>query len=283
MSNPVASNEIHVVIRPIKPPGFEPEQIPAQLFKKIYDSFLAAFLAADREIHMKSVASTFFVSYLSMGSCQFGIVEKQKAFGRDGGSAIDLFTQCARQIHRSDYPMLTRYPRLARAFRRIAKALDPSIIVVVQHCGAELSMDDFFCRQLDRVGSTRETIAAGDCWFAGAAMTAFEGRLSQIDYRGVVWSGRLLLNGGEAEIECVFDKSKGEDAFNAFGNKAVSVAGRAIFTGDSPLPERIEVMRIEARAESGLGAADRAAPPQLTQTGADRATAPVPASRVRLR
>ena len=43
----------------------------------------------------------------------------------------------------------------------------------------------------------------------------------------------------------MFDKSKGEDALNPFGNKSVSVTGRAIYTGDSQLPERIEVLKIE--------------------------------------
>ena len=37
----------------------------------------------------------------------------------------------------------------------------------------------------------------------------------------------------------------GEDALNPLGNKTVCVAGRAIYTGDSQLPERIEVTTIE--------------------------------------
>ena len=35
---------------------------------------------------------------------------------------------------------------------------------------------------------------------------------------------------------------------NPFGNKNVCVTGRAIYTGDSQLPERIEVLTIEERA-----------------------------------
>jgi hypothetical protein len=35
---------------------------------------------------------------------------------------------------------------------------------------------------------------------------------------------------------------------NPFGNKNVCVTGRAIYTGDSQLPERIEVLSIEERA-----------------------------------
>ena len=79
-------------------------------------------------------------------------------------------------------------------------------------------------------------------------MMSFEGRLDEIDYRGAVWTGDLMLPAGTTHIECVFDKAQGEDALNPFGNKNVCITGRAIYTGDSQLPERIEVIRIEERA-----------------------------------
>jgi hypothetical protein len=245
MSGPVGSNEIRVVIRPIETPGFEPERIPALAFKKIFDAFLAALIAADREVHPKSASSEFFLSHLAMGSYEFGIMEKQRSLDRSGASAIELFRRCSGRVYRSDYQILLRYPRLMRAFHRIVKALDPSYVVLVQHDGAQLPMDGFFCRQVDRVGDTPNLGARADSWFAGTALTTFEGRLEEIDYRDLVWTGRLALTGGDAQIECVFDKSKGEDTFNPFGNKMVCVTGRAIYTGDSQLPERVEVLIIE--------------------------------------
>ena len=87
-----------------------------------------------------------------------------------------------------------------------------------------------------------------DNWFLGSAIMSFEGRLDEIDYRGAVWTGDLMLPAGTTHVECVFDKSQGEDALNPFGNKNVCVTGRAIYTGDSQLPERIEVLAIEERA-----------------------------------
>ena len=46
----------------------------------------------------------------------------------------------------------------------------------------------------------------------------------------------------------MFDRSRGEDVLNPFGNKTVCVTGRAIYTGDSQLPERLEVVTIEDKA-----------------------------------
>jgi hypothetical protein len=245
MSGPVGSSEIRVVIRPIDAPGFEPDRILARAFKKIFDAFLAALIAADRELHPKSGSSEFFISHLAIETYEFGIIEKQRSPGRGDPSAIDLFRRCAGRVYRSDYTILSRYPRLMRAFHRIVKALDPAYMVLVQHEGAELPMDGFFCRQVDRVGDVSKAPSPADPWFAGTAIAAFEGRLEAIDYRGLMWRGQLTLAGGAAQLECVFDKSKGEDALNPFGNKTVSVSGRAIYTGDSQLPERLEVLAIE--------------------------------------
>jgi hypothetical protein len=247
MSSAIGSSEMRVVIRPLVAPGFEPELIPAQLFKRIFDAFLAALVAADGELRAKPVSSQFFVSHLAFGSCEFGIIEKQKSTGASGGSAVEFFRRCAGRIYRSDYQALLRRPRLMRAFDRIVKAIDPAYVVLVQYNDMELPLDAFFCRQVDRVGRLGESASQTDVWFGGTAIAAFEGRLEEIDYRGPVWKGRLTLSGGETGIECVFDRSRGEDALNPYGNKSVCVTGRAIYTGDSQLPERLEVLTIEER------------------------------------
>ena len=112
-------------------------------------------------------------------------------------------------------------------------------------------MDDFFCSQLGRVGRPGSPALPVDTWFAGAVLTSFQGRLEAIDYRGPVWKGRPALAGSNVQVECVFEKSSGEDAINQFGNKWVCISGRAIYTGDSQLPERVEVLRIDQAPQAG--------------------------------
>ena len=245
MSSPVGPSEIRVLIRPLEAAGFKPGLIPAQLFKKIFDAFLAALIAADQELHAKSASSQFFLSCLSTDPCEFGIVEKQRASGAGGASAVEFFRRCAGSVYRSDYQTLLRYPRLMRAFDRIVKAMDPGFVVLVQYNDTELPLDAFFCRQVDRVGRLNDTPPRTDVWFSGTAIASFEGRLEAIDYRGPAPKGRLALTGSETRLECVFDKSNREDLLNPFGNKTVCVTCRAIYTGDSELPERLEVITIE--------------------------------------
>ena len=245
MSGPVGPSEMRVVIRPIETPGFEPERISALAFKKMFDAFLAALIAADRELHPKSGSSEFYLSHLATGSYEFGIMEKQRSPGRGGGSAIELFRRCSGRVYRSDYQILLRYPRLMRAFHRIVKALDPAYRVLVRHEDTELPMDEFFCRQVDRVGQASDARSRADAWFAGTAITSFEGRLEMIDYRGLTVDRPVDARRQRRSARVRVRQVQGEDALNPFGNKTVSITGRAIYTGDSQLPERVEVLTLE--------------------------------------
>jgi hypothetical protein len=248
MSSAIRSNEIRVVIRPVEARDYDLGPIPAELFKKTYDAFLTALQVTDRELQPKARSSEFFISQLALNPYEFGILEKRRSYGQSSPSAIEYFRRCAEGIYRSDYQTVVRHPRLTRAFIRIVKALDPDFHVLAQFVDTELPVDDFFGRQVDRVGAKEDPGLQTDNWFLGSAMMSFEGRLDEIDYRGAVWTGDLMLPAGTTHIECVFDKSQGEDALNPFGNKNVCVTGRAIYTGDSQLPERIEVLSIEERA-----------------------------------
>ena len=251
MNASVRENEIRIVIQPLSAPGFPPGELSAPVFKKIFDSFLAALVAADHEIHPRQTSSEFFLSHLSMAPSEFGFLEKQRGYRPGRISAIEFMKRCSIRVNRSDYKLLLRYQRLLRAFHRVVKALDPAYLVVVHYHDTELPMDDFFCSQLGRVGEPGSTAAPVGAWFAGVVLTSLQGRLEAIDYGGPVWRGRLALSGSNVQVECVFEKASGEDAFNQFGNKSVCISGRAIFTGDSQLPERVEVLKIEQTPQEG--------------------------------
>jgi hypothetical protein len=238
--NSIGRTEIRVVMYP---PAAGP--VPAFVFKKLFDAVLAALIAADREIHHKLASSEFVISHLALGACEFGILERVRASAPAPASAVELFRRCAGRVYRSDYQILLQYQRLMRAFQRVAAAIDPGYVVLVRYHDMELPLDEFFRRQVDRVGLANETRPLTDMWFAGIVISAFDGRLEAIDYRGASWRGRLTLAGGDTQIDCVFDRSMGEDALNPFGNKDVSITGRAIYTGDSQLPERLEVLHME--------------------------------------
>src|SRR5208282_2156668 len=175
MSSPIRSNEIRVVIRPVEARDYDLGPIPAELFKKTFDAFLTALQVTDRELQAKTRSSEFLISKLALNPYEFGILEKRRSHGQSP-SAIEYFRRCAEGIYRSDYQTVVRHPRLTRAFIRIVKALDPSFHVLAQFNDTELPIDDFFRRQVDRVGAKDDPASQSDNWFLGSAMMSFEGR-----------------------------------------------------------------------------------------------------------
>ena len=153
MSSPIGANEIRVVIRPVEARDYDLGPIPAELFKRTFDAFLTALQVTDRELQPKARSSEFLISQLALNPYEFGILEKRKALGQNTPSAIEFFRRCAEGIYRSDYQTVVRHPRVTRAFIRIVKALNPSFHVLAQFNDSELPVDDFFRRQVDRVGA----------------------------------------------------------------------------------------------------------------------------------
>ena len=160
MVGPIRPNEIRVVIRPVEARDYDLGPIPAELFKKTFDAFLTALQVTDRELQPKARSSEFLISQLALNPYEFGILEKRRSFGQNSPTAIEYFRRCAEGIYRSDYQTVVRHPRLTRAFIRIAKALDPSFHVLAQFSDTELPVDDFFARQVDRVGVKDDPRAA---------------------------------------------------------------------------------------------------------------------------
>ena len=158
MSSPIGPNEIRVVIRPVEARDYDLGPIPAELFKKTFDAFLTALQVTDRELQPKARSSEFFISQLALNPYEFGILEKRKAFGQTAPSAIEFFRRCAEGVYRSDYQTVVRHPRVTRAFIRIVKALNPSFHVLAQFNDTELPVDDFFRRQVDRVGAKDDAV-----------------------------------------------------------------------------------------------------------------------------
>jgi hypothetical protein len=238
-------DEMRVVIRSsTDEPAFRSRPIPARIFKDSVTTILAALKAADAEMHSRKHRSEFFVSHLEMGSNVFGVFEQRRSGSDSLSPSIDLFKKSAFSVYRSEYVRVQEAKRIAESIIRLGRVLDPEYPQEAIFPSDALPLDSFFRRQTDRLKQALSHAQAPARFFAGNVISSFDGRLGSIDYRGAVWKGCLVLPGAGAQIECVFNRDKGENAFNPYGNKRVSVTGRAIYTGDSYLPERIEVTSI---------------------------------------
>lgn len=238
-------DEMRVVIRPYDALAGDTRPIPAAVFKRTFTSILDALKAADAEIHSRKRRSEFFISHLAMGSNEFGVFEQKRAADASPSPSIDLLKSGLSAVYHSDYSKISGMNRLIKSIIKVGDAINPKYPSSTFFQQEAIPLDSFFSRQTARLKFEGRSAGVACQNFVGNAIVSFDGRLGSIDYRGATWTGHLMLPGSGAQVECVFDRRRGEDAYNPFGNKRVSVTGRAIYTGDSALPERIEVRSIE--------------------------------------
>ena len=151
----------------------------------------------------------------------------------------------ADDVYQGNFQRVLGAPGIVKGIIGLGKSIDPNFPQEAKSAASDtLLFDEFFRKQTFRLEKALSSGYTADRYFSGVVISTFDGRLGSIDYRDAVWKGYLILPGDGAQIECVFDRKKGENEFNRFGNKRVSITGRAIYTGDSLLPERIEVTSI---------------------------------------
>lgn len=245
MDNSIRKDEARIVIRPAKEPENSARPIPAEVFQRAFNTFFEALKTANSEINSEKSKSEFFIAHLKIGSNEVGIFEQRRSGTQSLSPAIDYFEQMLGSVYRSDFSSAVESPKMAQRIINFGKAIKPEYPGVVAFPRQSIPLDEFFVEQTKRLAQAIGAPPIERKYFAGSTIGAFDGTIGNIDYRGAVWRGHLVLPGGGAQIECVFDRRRGEDEFNPHGNKRVSITGRAIYTGDGPLPERIEVIEIE--------------------------------------
>ena len=86
----------------------------------------------------------------------------------------------------------------------------------------------------------------------GGQLASFDGELKEIDNRGRILRGKLILSAGAVEIDCVMNKERVPEAREAF-DKRVIIEGTAHYDRDQQLPTRIDVSTIRSMGDrSGL-------------------------------
>ena len=112
-----------------------------------------------------------------------------------------------------------------------------------------IRIDDYFQKQAeDAMREPREMPIGQFHSYRGAALGTFDGVLKEIDSRGTMLRGKLVLFPSSTEIDCVMNKNRVPDARESF-DKRVVIKGTARYDGRSGLPARVDVEEIRAVKE----------------------------------
>jgi hypothetical protein len=108
--------------------------------------------------------------------------------------------------------------------------------------GAPIRIDGFFAAQAQRALEPI-TQDALETPFNGASLSSFDGVVKELSHLGRIVEGILTLTAGGKRISCTFDSADFPNLRDSFDRRA-RVEGMAYYTGESALPERLEVKRI---------------------------------------
>jgi hypothetical protein len=114
-----------------------------------------------------------------------------------------------------------------------------------------IRIDDYFAKQVEKAvfrldGVTPEK----QRFFEGVAFETLDGMVKEIDARGTLVRGKLILTVGGKELDCVFNTSDIQVLRDSFDKRA-RVEGVAHYDGQSLLPVRIDVRGVSIIQSSG--------------------------------
>ena len=81
-------------------------------------------------------------------------------------------------------------------------------------------------------------------FFRGTTLSTFDGIVMEMDARGSLMRGKLILTTGGKEIDCVFRKEDVDQLRESFSKRA-RVTAVAHFSGTDKLPDRLDVRAVK--------------------------------------
>lgn len=222
--------------------------VRASVFVEKLRLLLSGLAAADKFANGKA-GFIFMIGGLSDGSACATIRQKQRTPNRPLHSSIATYESAASAIYNGDRSA----ERLPAVLVRNVQRLGMGVAKNFSH--AELAfpddnvirIDDFLLRQSEVIyGALSDAPDRGtDNYYRGLATGTFDGVLKEIDARGTMLRGKLILTAGGIEIDCVMNKDRVPDARENFDNRVI-VEGTAHYDGANQLPTRLDVRTIRA-------------------------------------
>jgi hypothetical protein len=228
--------------------------VRAEVFALKLRTLISGLREADRFVNGKP-SFIYMIAGLSTANSAAATIRQKQRSRRSGHSAITVYENVARAIYNGDQSVI-RYPeRLISQIKKLGDGALRSfshgeIAFADDHV---IRVDDFLLRQSEAAQealAVPQTQLGREHYYRGIAIGSFDGELKEIDSRGTVLRGKLILSAGGAEIDCVMNKDRVPEARQAFDNRVI-VGGAAHYDGEQQLPTRIDVATIRIMGGRG--------------------------------
>lgn len=237
----------------------------ARVFLEEFKRLLDALGRADKVLN-KTIAHDYVIVELKASSAIAKVRETRRIgkrsrkaaraelLGQRRASPVSYFKQALTSIYNGDLDTQKLPPQLVKDVAQMAKDSGETFAHGSVSFDEEnvIRIDDYLSKQAQRA-IERLTPAAIERskYHIGLGYTSFDGILKEIDTRGVLFRGKLILTAGGKEIDCVFREEDIPQVKQQFHIRA-RIEGMAHYGGESPLPERLDIKLITPIAEGDL-------------------------------
>jgi hypothetical protein len=219
--------------------------VRADVFLQKCRALLTSLRACDRAEN-PTPAFRYMIADLRMSSAHARLEERPYRSVMSKRSGAQLYHQIMVAVYEGD-KNIERYP--------------PTVVKLTEqlsrHAGetfshAELAFDSTSPIRIDNFFEVQARRAlrrlAGDDdrpeeFYSGIAFSSFDGVLRELDSRGSVVRGKVILTAGGREIDCIFSRDDIPEVRECFERRSI-IEAVAHYDGSTPLPVRLDVRDI---------------------------------------
>jgi len=219
--------------------------VRAEVFATKFRALLSALRLADKLTNQKK-SHDYLIVGLDIGSALATLRERASIKQNVPASSVRYVNDVVESVYNGDRN-IARYPS------NMIEALAP----LVSDVGKKFShgeirfandnvirIDDYLAKQLEKaVRRSHGEVPLPEKYFEGIAFETLDGVVKELDARGALVRGKLVLTAGGKEIDCVFRGADIPILRESFNLRA-RVETIAHYDGESPLPVRLDVKRL---------------------------------------
>jgi len=226
--------------------------VRASVFAQKFRQLLAALGIADKLANGKP-GFDYVITELRIGSASVTVREKQRRRERPSFSSIRYFEDTASAVYNGDRTLERLPPGLVRSVQKLSNGVEKKFShAEIAFADNVIRIEDFLQHQAEVAYelATLPELKRSNQFYRGIANGSFDGILKEIDARGTMLRGKLVLSAGGLEIDCVMNKERVRQAGESF-DKRVIVQGAAHYDGVSQISARIDVREIKIIGDAG--------------------------------
>jgi hypothetical protein len=228
-------------------------KVRADVFAEKFGILLASLKAADRFANSKKKSHEYIIETLESGSIHAIVRESVSVKKRIPAPSIPVVRDALKAVYNGE-----------KAVERFPREIVRDIGLLTKDVGKKFShgevgtakdnlvrIDDYLARQALKAEERFRTDFAKikpRRFFEGVSLGTFDGIVKEMDARGQLVRGKLILTAGAKEIDCIFRRDDLPKLKVSFDLRA-RVEALAHYDGESLLPVRLDVRSITLTEE----------------------------------